>query len=154
MVQRSKKDQIATAALPLFLTHGIKGTSIDMVVKSSEVSKPTVYNHFPDKANLLAHSLTLWLAMQPAPAFNARTSKGLLSELAKHWLNPQALRLYGLFMGEGFRAPQAHAIFTKGYDLLWRKALTQWAIHYKLDGQSLSHQVNSQLVNALLLRSP
>jgi AcrR family transcriptional regulator len=50
MAQRSKKDHIAAAALPLFLENGFKGTSIDMVVRVSGVSKPTVYNHFPDKA--------------------------------------------------------------------------------------------------------
>jgi AcrR family transcriptional regulator len=36
MAQKSKKNQIANAALPLFLDNGFKGTSIDMVVKSRD----------------------------------------------------------------------------------------------------------------------
>ncbi|MEM7562893.1 MAG: TetR/AcrR family transcriptional regulator [Pseudomonadota bacterium] len=44
MAQKSKKDHIVATALPLFLENGFKGTSIDLVVKASEVSKPTVYN--------------------------------------------------------------------------------------------------------------
>ena len=61
MAQRSKKEYIAAAALPLFLEHGFKGTSIDMVVKLTGVSKPTVYNHFPDKAALMEAVLAIWI---------------------------------------------------------------------------------------------
>jgi AcrR family transcriptional regulator len=61
MAQRSKKDHIAAAALPLFLENGFKGTSIDMVVRVSGVSKPTVYNHFPDKAALMLAVLSRWI---------------------------------------------------------------------------------------------
>lgn len=150
MAQRSKKDLIADAALPLFFEHGIKGTSIDMVVKSAGVSKPTVYNHFPDKANLLLHTLTLWLSRQPQPGFTSRSEKGIVTEIKKAWLNNEALRLYGLFIGEGFRAPQAKETFTKSYDLMWRNELTRWARHYNLDAQLLSHQVNTVIVTSLL----
>ncbi|MEJ2042688.1 MAG: TetR/AcrR family transcriptional regulator [Reinekea sp.] len=150
MAQRSKKDQIAEAALPLFLEHGVKGTSIDMVVKSARVSKPTVYNHFPDKANLFYHTLALWLTGQPEPGFKARSEKGLLSELAKTWLNQDALRFYGLLMGEGFRVPDAKQKFSQSYDLLWRNSLTRWAEQYDLDQETLSNQVNSIIIQALL----
>ncbi|MDH3389841.1 MAG: TetR/AcrR family transcriptional regulator, partial [Gammaproteobacteria bacterium] len=60
MAQKSKKDHIIASALPLFLEHGFKGTSIDMVVRASSVSKPTVYNHFPDKAALMLAVLARW----------------------------------------------------------------------------------------------
>ncbi|MCP4472956.1 MAG: TetR/AcrR family transcriptional regulator, partial [Gammaproteobacteria bacterium] len=61
MAQRSKKRHIATSALPLFLEFGFKGTSIDMVVKLTGVAKPTVYNHFPDKAALMEAVLGVWI---------------------------------------------------------------------------------------------
>lgn len=150
MAQHSKKDQIAEAALPLFLEHGIKGTSIDMVVKSARVSKPTVYNHFPDKANLFYHTLVLWLAEQPEPGFKARSEKGFLNELNKTWLNHDALRFYGLLMGEGFRVPDAKQKFSQSYDLLWRKSLTLWAEQYACDKEALGNQVNSAIIQALL----
>jgi len=81
MAQLSKKDQIAEAALRLFLEHGIKGTSVDMVVKTSGVSKPTVYNHFPDKATLLIHVIQCWLETQPNPAFKAKTLNAIQTEI-------------------------------------------------------------------------
>ena len=61
MAQKSKKALVATAALPLFLQNGFKGTSIDMVVKASGVAKATVYNHFPDKAALMLATLSGWI---------------------------------------------------------------------------------------------
>ena len=73
MAQNSKKDQIAHAALPLFLEFGFKGSSVDMVVKNAGVSKPTVYNHFPDKAALLCYVLQVWLRDRPAPRLAAAT---------------------------------------------------------------------------------
>jgi len=42
VAQKSKKTLIAAAALPLFLENGFKGTSIDMVVNSSQGAKATV----------------------------------------------------------------------------------------------------------------
>ncbi|MGD8421437.1 MAG: TetR/AcrR family transcriptional regulator, partial [Gammaproteobacteria bacterium] len=61
MAQRSKKDHIVSTALPLFLEQGFKGMSIDMVVRASGVSKPTVYNHFPDKSALMETVLRRWV---------------------------------------------------------------------------------------------
>ncbi len=150
MAQHSKKDQIAEAALVLFLEHGIKGTSIDMVVKSSGVSKPTVYNHFPDKSRLFYHTLSLWLIQQPEPGFKARSEKGLLSELERQWLSSDAVRLYGLLIGEGFRVPDAKEKFSQSYDLLWREKLKHWAEQFGINSDNLNDQVNSALLNALL----
>ncbi|MCH8530967.1 MAG: TetR/AcrR family transcriptional regulator [Saccharospirillum sp.] len=130
MAQRSKKDQIAEAALPLFLEHGIKGTSVDMVVKASGVSKPTVYNHFQDKSQLMEHVLERWLQVQPAPQFQAKSAEALIKELNKHWLTAEACRLYGLCLGEGDRAPGAVRLFLERYDQPWRAAL-------KIKGESL-----------------
>lgn len=149
MVQRSKKDQIAAAALPLFLQQGIKGTSIDMVVKASRVSKPTVYNHFPDKSHLLVHVIDQWLSHQPAPGFRAKTVSGLEREFTRHWLSPEALRLYGLFLGEGFRAQDAASLFRQQYDDRWRLALKERAQKMGLDDQSLTHTASHQIITEL-----
>jgi len=61
MAQKSKKEHIIRTALTLFLEHGFKGTSVDLVVKISGVSKPTVYNHFPDKAALMHSVIKTWV---------------------------------------------------------------------------------------------
>lgn len=150
MAQRSKKDQIADAALLLFLEHGVKGTSVDMVVKSSGVSKPTVYNHFPDKANLISYIIERWVQQQPSPGFTARTEKGLVKELTNGWLNDTALKLYGLFMGEGFRAPEAKRHFIHHYDREWRRVLSEWAEQYEVETTQLESRVDSAIVTSLL----
>ncbi len=49
----SKKQVILDAARQLFATSGYQGTSIDLVVQTAGVSKPTVYNNFPTKQALL-----------------------------------------------------------------------------------------------------
>jgi AcrR family transcriptional regulator len=49
----SKKQFILDVAQQLFSERGYQGTSIDLVVRLSKVSKPTVYNNFPSKLVLL-----------------------------------------------------------------------------------------------------
>ncbi|MGB1239840.1 MAG: TetR/AcrR family transcriptional regulator [Pseudomonadales bacterium] len=49
----SKKQHILKTARELFSSLGYQGTSIDLVVRQAEVSKPTVYNNFPSKQSLL-----------------------------------------------------------------------------------------------------
>jgi AcrR family transcriptional regulator len=50
----SKKQEILDAARRLFAASGYQGTSIDLVVQTAGVSKPTVYNNFPTKQALLS----------------------------------------------------------------------------------------------------
>jgi len=123
MAQRSKKDHIATAALPLFLENGFKGTSIDMVVKASKVSKPTVYNHFPDKAALFLFVLSLWIDANKPLIAPLRDTRELDEFVRRHWLTDEAVRFYALVIGEGWRFPQAKRLFWDQFDHLWRKAL-------------------------------
>lgn len=127
MAQNSKKVQIAEAALPLFLENGIKGTSVDMVVKASGVSKPTVYNHFPDKGSLLLFTLQCWLDDQPSLDLTKNSEDSLVAAIEQCWLTPEAVRIYGLLIGEGARAPEAADLFTQHYDQTWREQLKAWA---------------------------
>ena len=103
MAQHSKKDQIASAALPLFLSNGFKGTSVDMVVKAAGVSKPTVYNHFPDKTALLAYVMEERLAEHPAPAISANTVIEFQRDANEQFFNEEILGLYAIVIGEGKR---------------------------------------------------
>ncbi len=48
-----KRESIMSAARDLFLAHGYRGTSVDQIAASAEVSKQTVYKHFGDKRELL-----------------------------------------------------------------------------------------------------
>ncbi|MEX0624507.1 TetR/AcrR family transcriptional regulator [Saccharospirillum sp.] len=154
MAQHSKKDQIAQAALPLFLEHGIKGTSVDMVVKASGVSKPTVYNHFQDKSHLLRYVVECWLQAQPTPVFQAKSAVALIKEMNKHWFSAEACRLYGLCFGEGARAPSAVKLFLEQYDQPWRAALKERSETLNLATDPLqataSHRLLASLIEPLL----
>jgi AcrR family transcriptional regulator len=122
MAQRSKKNHIVTSALPLFLEHGFKGTSIDMVVRASGVSKPTVYNHFPDKSALMDAVLRRWIESHK-PVIVALAGTGELEDfIRQRWLNDEAVRLYAIVIGEGWRFPAAKRFFWEQYDRLWRVA--------------------------------
>ena len=50
-----KRDAIVEAAITLFQTLGFDGTSMDKVSEAADVSKRTLYNHFPSKEELFAH---------------------------------------------------------------------------------------------------
>lgn len=133
MAQKSKKEHIIQTALPLFLENGFKGTSIDMVVKASKVSKPTVYNHFPDKASLMHAVLTRWIEHNK-PVITPLKEPGALQRLVRtRWLCPEAVGLYAIVIGEGWRFPQGRRLFWEQFDLRWRKALTYAAEHAALD---------------------
>ena len=123
MAQKSKKEHIISIALPLFLQNGFKGTSIDVVVRQSAVSKPTVYNHFPDKAALMLAVVEQWVeAKKPSLVF--KSDSGTLDGLIQtRWLTDDAIRLYALVISEGWRFPKARTVFWKQYDEIWRKAL-------------------------------
>jgi len=56
-----KRDAIVQAATALFRAHGFDGTSMDKVSAAADVSKRTLYNHFPSKEELFAEILRqLW----------------------------------------------------------------------------------------------
>jgi len=56
-----KRDAIIQAAIVEFRAHGFEGTSVDNVAARAEVSKRTLYNHFPSKDELFAAILhILW----------------------------------------------------------------------------------------------
>jgi TetR/AcrR family transcriptional regulator, mexJK operon transcriptional repressor len=54
-----KRAAIIDAARTMFLQHGYAATSIDQVAALASVSKPTVYGHFTDKADLFRAIMTM-----------------------------------------------------------------------------------------------
>lgn len=125
MAQRSKKDHIIQTALPLFLEHGFKGTSVDLVVKMSGVSKPTVYNHFPDKSALMYSVIETWVEAHQ-PKVNLIKNRPALTRIIKtKWLTQEAVSLYALVIGEGRRFPEAKQLFWHLFDERWQKALIE-----------------------------
>ena len=58
-----KRDAIVVAAIAEFREHGFAGTSMDRIAAAAEVSKRTVYNHFPSKDDLFAEILLQLLSL-------------------------------------------------------------------------------------------
>jgi len=121
MAQRSKKDHIVACTLPLFLASGFKGTSIDQVVRKSAVSKPTVYNHFPNKSALMLAVIEQWAATHKPKIPATNDLPGLDQLIDRQWLTREAVGLYALVIGEGRRFPEASEVFWEQYDERWRR---------------------------------
>jgi TetR/AcrR family transcriptional regulator of autoinduction and epiphytic fitness len=124
MAQKSKKEHIIQIALTLFLEHGFKGTSVDLVVKVSGVSKPTVYNHFPDKAALMHSVIETWVENHQPKINQIKDTLTLNKIIESEWLTSEALSLYALVIGEGRRFPEAKHFFWQSFDDNWQQALT------------------------------
>lgn len=123
MAQRSKKDHIVESTLPLFLLNGFKGTSIDLVVRVSEVSKPTVYNHFPGKAALMLAVVEQWVSTHQPQISGVKDLASIEKSVNDQWLNKDTVGLYALVIGEGKRFPKARQLFWEAFDIPWRKVL-------------------------------
>jgi AcrR family transcriptional regulator len=53
-------EKVLHAALALFGERGIEGASMDAIARAAQVSKATIYNHWPDKEALLLEVM-LWV---------------------------------------------------------------------------------------------
>lgn len=80
-----KREAIVMAAIAEFRDRGFEVTSMDRIAARAEVSKRTVYNHFPSKEELFAEILQrLWSCAPPladAPYRADRTLREQLREL-------------------------------------------------------------------------
>jgi AcrR family transcriptional regulator len=56
MPPAQRREQLIDAALKVILEHGYGGVSIEAVARTAGVTRPVVYDHFPDLARLL-HAL-------------------------------------------------------------------------------------------------
>lgn len=55
---RGARDRILAAAMELFYVDGINVTGVDLIASTADVSKRTLYKHFPSKAVLVEQYLT------------------------------------------------------------------------------------------------
>ncbi len=150
MAQRSKKEHIIATALPLFLDNGFKGTSIDMVVKASAVSKPTVYNHFPDKSALMHAVLARWIDNNKPMILPVRDRAQVADLINERWLTAEAVRIYAIVIGEGFRFPEARQLFWEQYDRHWQVAFDYVCDHSPgLDRDAVERELDRALLQRL-----
>ncbi|WLQ13140.1 TetR/AcrR family transcriptional regulator [Hahella aquimaris] len=121
MARASKRDFIVETATGIFLEQGFKGTSIDMVVNACKVSKPTVYNHFPDKSQLIDAVIDDWLRAQKPVMRSCGGELDLWRALTENWWREETIAMYRLVIGEGWRFEAAAQRFWREYDAKWRE---------------------------------
>ncbi|WP_409346836.1 TetR/AcrR family transcriptional regulator [Paenibacillus sp. MBLB4367] len=66
---KSNRDQVVETAAQLFLTNGYTQTSMDEVMKRSQVSKSNIYYHFKSKEELLLGVVDWWAAQYESALF-------------------------------------------------------------------------------------
>lgn len=77
-----KREAIVLAAIAEFRDRGFEVTSMDRIAARAQVSKRTVYNHFPSKEELFAEMLQrLWSRAAPPADATYKADRGLRDQL-------------------------------------------------------------------------
>ncbi|WP_406227209.1 TetR/AcrR family transcriptional regulator [Pseudomonas siliginis] len=77
-----KREAIIQAAIAEFRAHGFEITSMDKIAATADVSKRTVYNHFPSKEELFAEILNqLWARIIAEPSVSYDREQPLHEQL-------------------------------------------------------------------------
>lgn len=72
----SRRDELLRTGIDLFRKNGFHRTGIDMLLKESGVSKPTLYRHFASKEALIVAVLELWDVQARAWLIGGMKSRG------------------------------------------------------------------------------
>ncbi|ABC33573.1 Transcriptional regulator [Hahella chejuensis KCTC 2396] len=138
MARASKRDFIIETATGIFLEQGFKGTSIDMVVNACKVSKPTVYNHFPDKSQLIDAVIDAWLVAQRPIMPECNDEAALWRELKREWWRGESVAMYRLIIGEGWRFETTAQRFWQEYDAKWREIVDKYGKNHQLSADDIA----------------
>lgn len=120
-----KRDAILAAALKAFRETGFHATSMDAIADEANVSKRTVYNHFPSK-DILFDVVTdkLWMLLVPlgeAPPAADLPVEERLEKLAHRrlevLLQPDLIALLKTVMSESISQPELQRAFAGGREL-------------------------------------
>lgn len=137
-----KREAIVQAAIAEFRAQGFQLTSMDRVAARAEVSKRTVYNHFPSKEALFTDILErLWassqvseeLAYQPGKALEAQLLALMLAKLAL-LANPSFLDLARVAIAETIHSPERTGEVLARFGER-EEHLTTWIRAAQADGQ-------------------
>lgn len=119
-----KRRQILNAGRELFMAQGFAETSMDQVAARSEVSKATVYNHFPSKEILFEACVRTRaeevFAALPQLDAEHRPAEDMLTDfftaLLQNVLSEDGAGMCFLLMSEGRRFPEnARLIYESGF---------------------------------------
>ena len=143
-----KKAAIVDAAIDMFQKNGFQGTSMDAIAQQAQVSKRTVYNHFPSKQALFEHiAQSVWETANQATMLAFEPEAELLPQLQALAMKELALvgdesflRLSRVLMAEFIHEPaMAQAILERFNNE--ESSLTQWM-------QQASQHAQLNIINA------
>ena len=114
-----KREQILKVAGQLFMEHGFNAVTMEAIAEAAPVSKPTLYNHFENKAALF------FAVMEARADFLFHTIEGeirhdrpiaeTLTKMARSFLEivlrPEAIRMYRIMIAEAANFPELGHIF-------------------------------------------
>jgi AcrR family transcriptional regulator len=115
----AKRTAIVIAATTAFVAQGYEATSMDAVAADANVSKRTVYNHFPSKRDLFravtqrlyAGLLEAETLLPPAGEAPETALPRLARAILKHLRQPEVTGLLRLVIAEQQRIPELAAEF-------------------------------------------
>lgn len=120
---RGAAARIRAAARTLFLERGYEATSMDAVAAAAPVSKRTLYQHFPGKADLFgavieeawSHFTRAPLIAADAPGAPRAVLRAYVDGLKAHWDRSDVIPLIRLVIAEAPRFPElSQAYFAAG----------------------------------------
>jgi TetR/AcrR family transcriptional regulator of autoinduction and epiphytic fitness len=137
-----KRNAILDAAVSEFQKNGFNGTSMDRVAETAEVSKRTVYNHFPSKEELFEAILNLSLARSAYckyedydPNVDCRTQ---LIKVARDFTDavsePESLRMTRVIISRFLQSPEI-AASTLDKQAVFYEGLVAWLKAAQNDGR-------------------
>lgn len=154
-----KREAIVTAAVAQFRQHGFQRASMDAIAAAAEVSKRTVYNHFPSKDELFAEILLLLFQRSTALAEKAYSPDRPLREQLRELLaaklqlltDTSFLDLVRVAVAEMMHSPERaqHMVERLGEK---EQGLADWLRAARADGrlQAVDPQYGSALLQGLL----
>lgn len=121
---QSKREDIVTAAVDVFLERGYAGTSISEVAKAAGVIKATIYSHFKDKEQLFTAIIEEITIKKMQLDFDAMsnlladlTPREFVEKMYKKFSmlekDPHYLRLVRILIGESARFPELPELYLK-----------------------------------------
>jgi len=128
-----KKAAIVDAAIEMFQKSGFQGTSMDAIAQQAQVSKRTVYNHFPSKQALFEHiAQSVWETANQATMVAFEPEAELLPQLQALAMKELALvgdesflRLSRVLMAEFIHEPAMAQTILERFNNE-ESSLTQW----------------------------
>jgi AcrR family transcriptional regulator len=127
------RTRILAAAAKLFFRHGIAGVSVEAIAKAAATGKPTLYNHFVSKDELVAEYLresakrldACWVKIGPPGSASALVQLGTwLAEMADGLVNGWACQLANAAAELKEKSHPALRVI-KAYKALQRRRLTR-----------------------------